>query len=550
VVDLDLLRSLGFMLLAAALFVLPAAKVRVPSIVAYIVAGLVLGPLTGLLSVDETIEIISGLGIALLLFVVGLELSLDKIRDLGRVALVAGLGQVIFTAAGGFALAMLLGFGVIEGVFIATALTFSSTVVVVKLLDQKKELHSLYGRIAVGIFLVQDLVVIAALTFLSGLGRPEALEAKSVLGGLAVAFAGMVLLCAAALLAARYFLASLFARVASSSDTLFIWSLCWCFLFVMAAEVMELSVEIGAFLAGVSLAHLPYSADLRRRVRPLMSFFIAVFFVSLGIQMELGHAAAHLGPAVVFSLFVLIGNPVIFLWIIARMGYGERTAFLTSVTVAQISEFSFIFAALGLSSGLIDETILSLIAVVGLLTIGASAFMIVYNHALYRLCRRLGLLRPFGARPEEGDEGRVEAAKPGGGLRGHIIVVGMNALGRRLVEELHFRGETTLAIDTDPAKLHGLPGRTLLGTVEYPSVLDEAGLEGAKLLVSALQIEDTNNLLAYRCREAGVASSIHVFDSSVARQLREIGIGYPMVSKNSGTKRILAELEARGVLRA
>jgi Trk K+ transport system NAD-binding subunit len=126
----------------------------------------------------------------------------------------------------------------------------------------------------------------------------------------------------------------------------------------------------------------------------------------------------------------------------------------------------------------------------------------------------------------------------------------MNALGRRLVEELHARGETTLAIDTDPAKLHGLPGRTLLGTVEYPSVLDEAGLEGAKLLVSALQIEDTNNLLAYRCREAGVASSIHVFDSSVARQLREIGIGYPMVSKNSGTKRILAELEARGVLRA
>jgi Kef-type K+ transport system membrane component KefB len=522
----------------------------VPSIVAYIVAGLALGPLTGLLSVDQTVELISELGIALLLFVVGLELSLDKIRDLGRVALVAGLGQVVFTAAGGFALAMVLGFEAIEGVFIATALTFSSTVVVVKLLDQKKELHSLYGRIAVGIFLVQDLVVIVALTFLSGLGRPEALELSSVLGGLSLAFGGMALLCAVALLAARWLLASLFSRVASSPDTLFIWSLCWCFLFVMAAEALELSVEIGAFLAGVSLAQLPYSPDLRRRIHPLMSFFIAIFFVSLGIQMELRHAAAHLWPAVVFSLFVLIGNPVIFLWIIARMGYGERTAFLTSVTVAQISEFSFIFAALGLSSGLIDETILSLIAVVGLITIGVSAFMIVYNHPLYRLCRRLGLLRPFGARSEEGDEEGAEMARTGGSLRGHIIVVGMNALGRRLVEALHARGEITLAIDTDPAKFHDLPGRTLLGNVEYPSVLDEAHLAGAKLLVSALQIEDTNNLLAYRCREAGVASSIHVFDSSVAGPLREIGIAYPIVSKNSGTRRILAELEARGVLHA
>jgi Kef-type K+ transport system membrane component KefB len=549
-VDPDLLRSLGFMLLAAALFALPAARIRVPSIVAYIVAGLVLGPLSGLISVDQTVEIISELGIALLLFVVGLELSLDKIRDLGRVALVAGLGQVVFTAAGGFALAVVLGFDVIEGVFIATALTFSSTVVVVKLLDQKKELHTLYGRIAVGIFLVQDMVVILALTFLSGLGRPEELELASVLRGLGLAFGGMALLCAAALLAARYLLARLFTPVASSSETVFIWSLCWCFLFVVAAEVLQISVEIGAFLAGVSLAQLPHSADLRRRVHPLMSFFIAIFFVSLGIQMELGHAAAHLGPALIFSLFVLIGNPVIFLFIIARMGYGERTAFLTSVTVAQISEFSFIFAALGMSSGLIDETILSLIAVVGLVTIAVSAFMIVYNHPLYDICRRLGLLRPFRARPEEAEEAGVGATSADPGLRGHVIVVGMNALGRKLVEELHARGERTLAIDTDFSKLQGLPGRVLLGNVEYPSVLDEAGFEGAKLLVSALQIEDTNNLLAHRCRQAGVPSSIHVFDSSVAPQLHEIGIDHPIVSKNSGMQRILAELEARGVLHA
>src|SRR5690606_3475868 len=139
----------------------------------YIATGLVLGPATGLVELSEVIELISEIGIALLLFLVGLELNLAKIKDVGKVAVVAGIGQVVFTAAGGFGLGLLLGFEVMASLFIAVALTFSSTVVVVKLLDEKGELNALYGRIAVGIFLVQDLVVIVALTFLSGLTNPD-----------------------------------------------------------------------------------------------------------------------------------------------------------------------------------------------------------------------------------------------------------------------------------------------------------------------------------------------------------------------------------------
>ncbi|CAN5154157.1 cation:proton antiporter [soil metagenome] len=538
--DFPLLRDLGYILLAATGFVLVARKLNTPTIVAYILAGLFLGPVTGLMQATDSVDLISEVGIALLLFVVGLELSLDKIRDVGRVAVVAGLGQVVFTALGGIGLALLLGFTTMEAIFIGTALTFSSTVVVVKLLGQKAELSHLYGRISVGIFLVQDLVVIVVLTLLTGLGSPEDLAPASLLRGLGASFGGVLLLLIVALLSAWYVLPRLFEWISISAEALFIWSLSWCFLFVVAAEMFHLSAEIGAFLAGISLAQLPYNEELRRRVHPLMNIFVAVFFVSLGVQMQLGDAALHWGSALVFSLFVLIGNPFIFMWIIARMGYGERTSFLTSVTVAQISEFSFIFAAVGLSSGLIDQSIVSLIALVGLVTIAASAYMILYNHPLYDFVQKLGLLRIFKAREE------LKVDDTGELLAGHVIVVGMNALGRRLVGALSERGEQVLAIDVSPRNLQGLPGSTMLGNAEHLSVLEAAGLHRAKLLVSALQIEDTNNLLAFWGRSHGVPTSIHAFDPSLVDELREAGADHLIISKDAGARRMAEALERAG----
>jgi Kef-type K+ transport system membrane component KefB len=543
VFELPIVRDLGLIVVAGAFCLIIGQRLRTPSIVAYIVAGLLLGPVTGLIAASEAVDLIAEVGIALLLFLVGLELSLARIRDVGKVAVVAGIGQVIFTAAGGLGLALLLGFGLMESIFIATALTFSSTVVVVKLLDQKGELNALYGRIAVGIFLVQDLVVIVILTFLAGLGEADQLQAGEMAGGLAVAFGGMGALLAVALLSARYLLPRLFSLVAGAPEPLFIWSLCWCFLFVLGAEAMNLSLEIGAFLAGVSLAQLPYNHEFQRRVHPLMNFFIAVFFVSLGIQMQMGAALSHLASASALSLFVLIGNPLIFMLIITRLGYGERTAFLTSVTVAQISEFSFIFAGVGMAAGLIGPEILSLVTVVGLITIGISSYMILYNHELYAWTRRTGLLRPFHGAGGSGEE--PEAADE---LRGHVIVVGMNHMGRRIAEELTERGETVLAIDTDPRKLRGLDSQTLLGNAEYPAVLEEAGLDNARLLVSALQIEATNNLLAYRARDAGVPVSIHAFDQSVLAGLERLGADHLIRSKNVGIRRIADKLREMGVL--
>jgi Kef-type K+ transport system membrane component KefB len=548
--DVTLIQTIGIVIVTGAAAVLIARQVQVPAIVAYLFAGLLLGPVLRVIEPaadaaaahpEGPLEVVAEVGIVLLLFLVGLELSLEKIRDVGKVALAAGIGQVVFTAAGGTVIALLLGFSLIESIFLATALTFSSTVVVVKVLDQKGELDSLYGRIAVGIFLVQDLVVIIVLTILAGLGTAEAMTLASVAWGIGRAFVGMTLMAGFALVAARYLLPRPFAWVARAPQALVIWSLGWCFLFVGLSDLLELSREIGAFLAGLSLAQLGCSHDLRRRVHPLMSFFIAVFFVTLGAQMQFDAAIEHWQAAAGMSLFVLIGNPFIFMAIIARFPYSERTSFYTSVTVAQISEFSFVFAAVGLGAGLIDRSILSLIAIVGLITIVASVYMILFNERLYEWLKRRGVLKMFRARPtgDEEEGGREEA------LRGHVIVVGMNPLGRLLAHRLHERGEQVLAIDTDHRKLSDLPCRTMIGDVDYLSVLHDAHLPQAKLAITALKIEDVNRLFVYRCRRLGVPVAVHVFDRSVRKNAEALGPHYLIDSKIAADRQIetlLAEL--------
>jgi Kef-type K+ transport system membrane component KefB len=547
-VNAEFFQSLGTIVVAAAVLVMVGRLVRMPAIVVYLLAGILIGPVLGWVAMNPALGLISETGIALLLFLVGLELSFAKIRDVGKVAIAAGIGQVVFTAAGGYLLCWGLGFSLMEAVFLATALTFSSTVVVVKLLDEKGELDSLYGRIAVGIFLVQDLVVILILTFLAGMTGGVDLDAGKVAVGLGKAFGGMGLLLALSLLASKYLLPRPFRWAARSPDVLLVWALSWCFLLVMAAHAFGLSLEVGAFLAGLSLAQLPYNDDLRRRVHPLMNLFIAVFFVSLGVRMDASGAAANWWPTLVLALFVLIGNPLIFILIITRMGYSSRTSFLTSVTVAQISEFSFIFAGMGLSRGLIGADILSITALVGVVTIAVSSYMILYNHQLYRFCERRGWLDWRILRSADAAEDAAVAGH-GSPLSSHVIVVGMNSLGRQIVQRLHEQGETVLAVDTDPVKLEGLPGRTLLGSVEFLSVLQEAGLERAKLLVSALRIEDANDLLAFRCQSAGVPSAIHVVDLSVVDNLLELGADYLMIPKVDGVKAQVKMLREIGILK-
>ena len=543
--DIGFLQSLGIIAASAAVMVALGRAVRMPAIVVYLLCGILVGPMLGLVKITESLELISETGIALLLFLVGLELSISKVKDVGKVALIAGFSQVLLTAGLGFAGSRLLGFGLVEGVFLAMALTFSSTVVVVKLLEEKGELESLYGRIALGVLLVQDLVVIMLLTFLAGIsGGKGELDAEAVGMGLLKAFGGIVVLLLVAAAATKWLLPRPFKWAARSPDVLLIWALSWCFLMVIGANEFGLSLEVGAFLAGMSLAQLPYNEDLRRRVHPLMNFFVAVFFVTLGIRIDFTGALDQAGEVAVLSGFVLIGKPLVFLAILGWLGYGRKTAFLTGVTMAQTSEFSFIIAGLAMAKGLIGAEILLVSALVGVVTIAVSSYMILYSHNVYAWVLKTGALgwKLFDGKPGIADR----IVHTGENHDGHVIVVGMNTLGRELVRRMVEKGLDVLAIDTDPRKLEGLPGKSLLGSVGYLSVLEEAGYARAKLIVSALQIEETNDLLAYRAKSVGVPCAIHVVDLSVVENLLDLETDYLMVSKVDGVKaqlKILKELE-------
>ncbi len=541
------LQSLGIIAICAAVMVMAGRMLRMPAIAVYMVCGILIGPVLGWVGVEQGLDLVSEMGIALLLFLVGLELSMRKVRDVGKVALIAGFMQVVLTAGLGFLLAKAMGFGLVQGLFLALALTFSSTVVVVKLLEVKGEIESLYGRIGLGVLLVQDVVVIMLLTFLAGFsGDAGSMDIAVVGNGLLKAFGGMVVLLVVAMVASKYLLPRAFKWAARSPDVLLIWALSWCFLMVLCAHHFELSVEVGAFLAGMSLAQLPYNEDLRRRVHPLMNFFIAVFFVTLGIRMDLTGASAHLGAVFGFSAFVLLVKPLLFLGILGWLGYGRKTSFLTGVTLAQTSEFSFILAGLAMSKGLIGAEILLVSALVGVVTIAVSSYVIIHNHGVFAWVLKAGLLRWkfLDGKPEVTD--RIVHA--GEHLEGHVIVVGMNTLGRSLVRRLVGKGEDVLAVDTDPAKLEGLPGRSLLGSVGYLSVLEEAGYSRAKLIVSALQIEETNDLLAYRAKSVNVPCAIHVVDLSVVDNLLDLETDYLMVSKVDGVKAQLEKMKELGVI--
>ena len=312
---------------------------------------------------------------------------------------------------------------------------------------------------------------------------------------------------------------------------------------VLLAHEFHLSLEIGAFLAGVALAQLPMHEDLHRRLHPLMTFFIAIFLVTLGIRMEIQDFGTVWIAALALSAFVLLIKPLLVFIILTRMRFDAHTAFHTAVATGQVSEFSFILLAMGASSGLIDGTLVTLGGFVGLITIACSSYLILHADALYEICKRRDLFRLLGSQRERSTE--AEETRDG-----HCIVVGMNAMGRAITQALSKRGHPVLAVDTDPKKLAGLgSAETFIGSVEYESVVEEIGLRRAQIVISALQIEDVNHLLAYRCKAYNVRCAIHAFDFSMVEDLLDLETAYLLMPSADGTVAQKAILIKEGLVK-
>lgn len=511
------------MLLLAAAVGAIAVWLRQPLILAFIAVGIAVSPAGfGLIGAGEQVELLATLGISLLLFVVGLKLDLHLIRSLGAVALATGLGQVVFTSVVGYFIALALGMAHMPAIYVAVALTFSSTIIIVKLLSDKREIDSLHGRIAVGFLIVQDIVVVIAMIGLSAFGVAGAADGRAPQALLLVVVKGAALLGVLGLLM-RYVLPRLLHHLARSTELLVLAGIAWAVALATLGDYLGFSKEVGAFLAGVSIASTPYRESISTRLVSLRDFLLLFFFVSLGAQLDLQLLGVQLAPAMGFSAFVLIGNPLIVMAIMGAMGYRKRTGFLAGLTVAQISEFSFILAALGVTLGHIDRETLGLVTLVGLVTIGLSTYMILYSHPLYeRLAPYLGVFeRKVTHREQQLDDG----AHP---LAADVILFGLGRYGGNLAQRLRGRGVSVLGVDFDPQAVrdwHRQGLRAQYGDAEDPEFPATLPLAQARWVVSTAPQRDVNLALLQALRAHGFRgrTALTAHTEADAAQLREKG---------------------------
>lgn len=502
----DIFTGMAVLLLLAAGVGAIGVRLRQPLIVAFIAVGILAGPsVLGWVSANDQIDLLAKLGITLLLFVVGLKLDLHIIRTMGPVALATGLGQVIFTSVIGYLIALALGMTPLAALYVAVALTFSSTIIIVKLLSDKREVDTLHGRIALGFLIVQDLVVVLVmigLNALSGIG-----ENAVALTMLAVLGKGIAFILAIALIT-RYILPRLLQLLSHSQELLVLFGIAWAVALATLGATLGFSKEVGAFVAGVSLASTPFRDALGARLVSLRDFLLLFFFIDLGARLDLGLLGAQLPEALAFSLFVLIGNPLIVMIIMGALGYRKRTGFLAGLTVAQISEFSLILGALGLSLGHIDAETMGLITLVGLITISASTYMILFSHPLYE--RLAPWLKVFERRHPHREMEQGATAAQGGA---EIVLFGMGRYGFGIAQTLRERGCRVQGIDFNPELVRegdaaGHP--VLYGDAEDPEFVAALPLAQAQWVVSTARDRHVNLALIHTLKNLGYAGRIAV----------------------------------------
>jgi len=493
----------------AALLVLAAGvgligvMLRQPLIVSFIAVGILAGPsVLGLAQSDEHINLLAELGIAVLLFLVGLKLDLKLVRTLGTVALMTGLGQVAFTSIIGFGIGVALGFDAVTSLYIAVALTFSSTIIIVKLLSDKREIDSLHGRIALGFLIVQDLVVVLAMIVLAAVGVGA--RGGSAVTDIAMIFASGFAMLAFVGLFIRYAADMLVERLARAPELLVCFAIGWAALFAAVGDLLGLSMELGGLLAGVSLASTRLREAMAARLSPLRDFLLLFFFIALGIHLDLSLIGAQIPAAVVFSVFVLIGNPLIVLIIMGAMGYRKRTGFLAGLTVAQISEFSLIFMTMGVSIGHVSTDSLGLVTLVGLITISLSTYMITYSHMLY--ARLEPLLGPF----ERRNTWRETIQATQKHKHYDVLLFGLGRYGSAITSRLHKQGCSVLGIDFNPEVLRQWRSRGLdvvYGDATDPELAAALPLAGARWAVSAVPEHETG--ITHEDGRIGMIEALH-----------------------------------------
>ena len=494
----DLLSSVGISISVAAALAFVGNWLRQPLLLAYLLAGVLIGPQIGfgLVSDRASIETVSEIGLILLLFIIGLELDLNKLLAAGKPVLVTGLLQFPLCAALGLAFFLPFGFRMGGGdfglLYLAVCLAISSTMIVVKLLYDKFELDTLPGRITLGVLIFQDVWAIVVLGI-----QPNLLDPK--IGKLVGSLVSGALLVAITLVISKTVLPRLFRAVAKLPELVLIGSLAWCFIVCAAANAAGLSREMGALIAGVAISTFPYNLDVVAKVVSIRDFFVTLFFVALGMQIPTPTLELA-GMALVASIFLVASRFVVVFPVLRGLRQGHRASLLPAINLAQMSEFAMVIAAIGLGYHHVDEKTVSLLIFVFAITSVASTYLIGYSHPLQE--RIAQWLRKMGIKDLDEDSPPAEdevAQTPK-----DVVLLGFFMEASALVHEYemtrHPMLHRLLVIDFNPDVHAELKRRGIAckyGDVASMETLHHADVHNAKLVVSTITdtiLKGTSNL--------------------------------------------------------
>jgi len=489
-----------------------------PVVVGYIIAGMIISPFILQFGLStEVIDSFSKFGIAFLLFIVGLHLNPRVIREIGTSSLLIGMAQIILTFGLGFLISFtLLGFNPITSAYIGIALAFSSTIIVMKLLSDKQHLDSLYGKISIGILIIQDLIAVGVLMFISSVSSNitfGSLAFKSLLAG-----GGLIVFL---FLLGFFVLPRITKGIAKYQELLFLFSIFWCFLIAALFGYFGFSIEIGALIAGVVLSLSPYSTEISSKIRPLRDFFLIIFFIILGLNIQISSIGTIFVNAIILSLVVLILKPVILMSLMALFRYTKRTNFLVGTTLAQISEFSLIILVLGVSVGHISTEILYTLTLTLVITIFLSTYMVIYSRGIYNLLSGfVSLFERKNAKKEPNLKKEYDA-----------ILFGYNRIGFSILKSFKKLKKNYLVVDFNPDTIENLSKfriPCLYGDIDDSDLLDELPLDKIQLVVSTVPDLETNLLLieSVRRRNPNAVVIVRAHSISEALELYNEGATY------------------------
>lgn len=515
-----------------------AEKLKLPTLLGYLVAGIIISIWfqsgVGSHDLEMLLKDWGNIGVVFLLFLVGLEMSAPRVQNVGKAAFVVGMGQIVFTVSIGYVIAMLLGYSIVESMYVAVGLAFSSTVVIVKLLSEKSQLHTLHGRIAVGFLLVQDLAAIVMLVMISATSK----------GDLSLLLLVELLIKIVLVILIVWYLStkiipSLMIRISMSSEILFLSSVAWSLglASLMVWEPIGFTLEAGGFLAGITLANTLQHYEIFARLRPLRDFFVMIFFVYLSIEMMSEWTGVNWLHVGIFSTFVLIGNPLIVMILMRFLKYRSKTGFLVSLSVAQISEFSLILVAMGVALGQVLSGTLRVMALVGVVTFGVSSVLIMNSDYLWRVMGKY--LRKFEAKKVKNSV-LVEEV-----FRDHLILIGCDRMGRIILENLATKEENLLIIDYNPEiveKLQKEGFRAVLADAEDYEIFDMVNMKQSRGVISTVVNQCASlGLLEYlnvsRYKRGIVVLSASNYKDAV--KLYDNGADYVNISRSIGGMHVI-----------